>query len=103
MKRLLATLLALPLIVAFAVSCDRTQIEEEESVVIEGLQDQLDFAAIPTGDATFSITSNVNWSISQKNLDWVSITPSSERAFLSCSAHGEEGTLGIEWMVCSLA
>ncbi len=77
MKRLLATLLALPLIVAFAVSCDRTQIEEEESVVIEGLQDQLDFAAIPTGDATFSITSNVNWSISQKNLDWVSITPSS--------------------------
>ena len=77
MKRLLATLLALPLIVAFAVSCDRTQIEEEESVVIEGLQDQLDFAAIPTGDVTFSITSNVNWSISQKNLDWVSITPSS--------------------------
>lgn len=77
MKRLLATLLALPLVVAFAVSCDRTQIEEEESVVIEGLQDQLDFAAIPTGDVTFSITSNVNWSISQKNLDWVSITPSS--------------------------
>lgn len=77
MKRLLATLLALPLIVAFAVSCDRTQIAEEESVVIEGLQDQLDFAAIPTGDVTFSITSNVNWSISQKNLDWVSITPSS--------------------------
>ena len=76
MKRLIASLLALPLIVAFAVSCDRTQIEEEESVVIEGLQDQLEFTAVPTGDITFTITSNVNWSIAQKNLDWVSITPS---------------------------
>jgi hypothetical protein len=76
MKRLIASLLALPLIVAFAVSCDRTQIEEEESVVIEGLQDQLEFTAVPTGDVTFTITSNVNWSIAQKNLDWVSITPS---------------------------
>jgi hypothetical protein len=76
MKRLIASLLALPLIVAFAVSCDRTQIEEEESVVIEGLQDQLEFTAVPTGDVTFTITSNVNWSIAQKNLDRVSITPS---------------------------
>lgn len=76
MKRFVASLLALPLIVAFAVSCDRTQIEEEESVVIEGLKDKLEFTAVPTGDATFTITSNVNWSIAQKNLDWVSITPS---------------------------
>ena len=77
MKRLIASLLALPLIVAFAVSCDRTQIEEEESVVIEGLKDKLEFTAVPTGDATFTITSNVNWSIAKKTLDWVSITPSS--------------------------
>lgn len=76
MKRFVASLLALPLIVAFAVSCDRTQIEEEESVVIEGLKDKLEFTAVPTGDATFTITSNVNWSIAKKNLDWVSITPS---------------------------
>ena len=76
MKRFITSLLALPLIVAFAVSCDRTQIEEEESVVIEGLKDKLEFTAVPTGDATFTITSNVNWSIAQKNLDWVSITPS---------------------------
>ena len=76
MKRLIASLLALPFILAFAVSCERNELEEEESVVIEGLQDAIDFAAVPTGDVTFSITSNVNWSISQKDLDWVSITPS---------------------------
>ena len=60
----------------FAVSCGETQLEEEESVVIEGLKDKLEFTAVPTGDATFTITSNVNWSIAKKNLDWVSITPS---------------------------
>ena len=76
MKRLIASLFALPLVLALAISCDRNEIEEEESVVIEGLQDAIDFAAVPTGDVTFSITSNVNWSISQKDLDWVSITPS---------------------------
>lgn len=76
MKRLIASLFALPLILALAMSCDRNEIEEEESVVIEGLQESVEFAAVPTGDVTFSITSNVNWSISQKDLDWVSITPS---------------------------
>ena len=76
MKRFIASLFALPLIVAFAVSCGKTQLEEEESVVIEGLKDKLEFTAVPTGDATFTITSNVNWSIAKKNLDWVSITPS---------------------------
>lgn len=76
MKRFIALLFALPLIVAFAVSCGKTQLEEEESVVIEGLKDKLEFTAVPTGDATFTITSNVNWSIAKKNLDWVSITPS---------------------------
>ena len=76
MKRLIASLLALPLIVAFAASCDRAQIEEEESVVIEGLKDKLEFTAVPTGDVTFTITSNVSWSIAKKTLDWVSITPS---------------------------
>lgn len=76
MKRFIAPLFALPLIVAFAVSCGKTQLEEEESVVIEGLKDKLEFTAVPTGDATFTITSNVNWSIAKKNLDWVSITPS---------------------------
>lgn len=76
MKRFIASIFALPLIVAFAVSCGKTQLEEEESVVIEGLKDKLEFTAVPTGDATFTITSNVNWSIAKKNLDWVSITPS---------------------------
>ena len=76
MKRLMTSLLALPLVLALAISCDRNEIEEEESVVIEGLQEAFEFAAVPTGDVTFTITSNVNWSISQKDLDWVSITPS---------------------------
>ena len=76
MKRLITTLFALPLVLALAISCDRNELEEEESVVIEGLQESVEFAAVPTGDVTFSITSNVSWSISQKDLDWVSITPS---------------------------
>ena len=76
MKRFLLSLIALPMILAMAVSCDRKELEEEESVVIEGLQETLEFAAVPTGDVTFSITSNVNWSIARKDLDWVSITPS---------------------------
>ena len=45
-------------------------------MVIEGLNEAYDIAAVPTGDITFSITSNVAWSISQKDLDWVTITPS---------------------------
>ena len=76
MKRFITSLLALPLIVAFAVSCDRNELEEEESVVIEGLAETIEFTAVPTGDVTFSITSNVEWSISMENLDWVSISPS---------------------------
>lgn len=76
MKRFLISLLALPMIVAMVASCDRNEIEEQESVVIEGLQETIEFTAVPTGDVTFSITSNVNWSIAKKNLDWVSITPS---------------------------
>ena len=76
MKRLITSLFALPLVLALAISCDRNELEEEESVVIEGLQESVEFAAVPTGDVTFSITSNVSWSISQKDLDWVSITPS---------------------------
>lgn len=76
MKRFITSLLALPLIVAFAVSCDRNELEEEESVTIEGLAETIEFTAVPTGDVTFSITSNVEWSISMENLDWVSISPS---------------------------
>lgn len=76
MKRFVFSLLALPLLVAFAVSCDRNELEEEESVVIEGLAETMDFTAVPTGDVTFNITSNVEWSISMENLDWVSISPS---------------------------
>ena len=59
MKRLITSLFALPLVLAMAMSCDRNEIAEEESVVIEGLQDAIQFAAVPTGDVTFSITSNV--------------------------------------------
>lgn len=76
MKRFITSLLALPLIVAFAVSCDRNELEEEESVTIEGLAETIEFTAVPTGDVTFSITSNVEWSISMENLDWVTISPS---------------------------
>lgn len=45
-------------------------------MVISGLNEAYDIASVPTDDITFTITSNVNWSISQKNLDWVTITPS---------------------------
>lgn len=76
MKRLIISLLALPILIAFAASCNKPEVEAVESVEIQGLQDKIEFTAVPTGDVTFSITSNVNWSIAKKNLDWVSITPS---------------------------
>lgn len=76
MRRLITSLFALPLVLVFVLSCDRNEIEETESVVIEGLQEAYQVAAVPTGDITFTINSNVNWSISQKDLDWVTITPS---------------------------
>ena len=69
------SLLALPLILSFAISCNE-EIEQTESVEIEGLRETIEFTAVPTGDVTFSVTSNVNWAIAKKNLDWVSITPS---------------------------
>lgn len=76
MKRLIVWLLALPLVMAVAFSCNRPDVEEVESVVIEGLKETMEFTAVPTGDVTFTVTSNVNWTIAKKNLDWVSITPS---------------------------
>ena len=76
MKRLIVSLLALPLLLALAVSCNKPEVEEVESVVIEGLKETIEFTAVPTGDVTFTVTSNVNWTIAKKNLDWVTITPS---------------------------
>lgn len=78
MKRLIVSLLALPLLLALAVSCNKPEVEEVESVVIEGLKETMEFTAVPTGDVTFTVTSNVNWTIAKKNLDWVTITPSNE-------------------------
>lgn len=75
MKRLIKSLWSLALIAAVTIACEEQNITQEESVNISGLQETIDFAAVPAGDVTFTITSNVDWSISQKNLDWVTITP----------------------------
>lgn len=75
MKRFFTYLLALPLMV-LAASCTEKEIQEEESVVITGLNDKIEFAAVPTGDVKFTIETNVEWSVAVKNLDWLTVSPS---------------------------
>lgn len=76
MKRFMHSLWALPLILACAISCDQSGLEQEESVSIDGLEQSLTFPAVPTGDVSFTIASNVDWTISVDGLDWATVSPS---------------------------
>ena len=76
MKKLMVYLFALIYALAFAMSCSNNELEEKESVAIDGLPETIDLPSVPTGDITFTVTSNVNWSVSLQNLDWVSVSPS---------------------------
>ena len=76
MKKLMVYLFALIFALAFAMSCSNNELEEKESVAIDGLPETIDLPSVPTGDITFTVTSNVNWSVSLQNLDWVSVSPS---------------------------
>ena len=71
MKRILALLCLTGLICA----CNQTQEEEKESVDIAGLQEAVAFPANPAEGASFSIVSNVAWSIHKTGLDWAVIEP----------------------------
>ena len=68
-------LLAIPLLAAIAISCQEKVQEEKESVKIEGIGDTVDFAATPDAAVSFTIETNVDWSIAKTQLDWLSISP----------------------------
>lgn len=75
MKTIAKFLLAIPLLATLAVSCKEEAQEVKESVKIEGLQDAVQIAAVPENDITFTIETNVDWSIAKTNLDWLTISP----------------------------
>lgn len=77
MKRIFKSLPVLACIVAgLLASCTQTEMQEKESVSIDGLESDYGFPAVPAGDMTFEITSNVAWSISVEDLDWLTVAPS---------------------------
>ena len=68
-------LLAIPLLAAIAISCQEKPEEVKESVKIEGIGTSVDIAATPEADFTFTIETNVDWSVVKTNLDWLTISP----------------------------
>lgn len=68
-------LLAIPLLAAIAISCQEKPQEEKESVKIEGVGETVDIPATPEADFTFTIETNVDWSVAKTNLDWLTISP----------------------------
>lgn len=67
-------LLAIPLLAAIAISCQEKPEEEKESVKI-AVAETIDIVATPDADFTFTIETNVDWSIAKTNLDWLTISP----------------------------
>ena len=61
-------LLAIPLLAAIAISCQEKPQEEKESVKIEGVGETVDIPATPEADFTFTIETNVDWSVAKTNL-----------------------------------
>jgi hypothetical protein len=71
MKRILALIC----LTGALCACRQTQAEEQESVDIQGLQEAIAFPANPAEGASFTIESNVAWSIRKDGLDWLTIDP----------------------------
>lgn len=71
MKRILALIC----LTGALCACRQTQAEEQESVDIQGLQESIAFPANPAEGASFTIESNVAWSIRKDGLDWLTIDP----------------------------
>lgn len=76
MKTIARLLWSLPLLAAVTLtSCSSKEEDEKESVNVAGLDADLHFAAIPAGALSFTIESNVAWSITKADLDWLTIDP----------------------------
>ncbi len=71
MKRILTLVCLAGLVCA----CAQTREEEQESVRIDGLQESVVFPAAPAEGVSFTIESNVPWSVSKTGLDWLTIDP----------------------------
>lgn len=68
-------ILALMCLAALLCGCRQTQEEVKESVEVTGLQEAIAFPAVPAEGASFTIESNVAWSIHKTGLDWLTIEP----------------------------
>lgn len=84
MKRFMQFVLALPFVLAMFCSCNDDALDDKAMVSIKGLQETYEFEAIPDGAVSFTITTNVKWSIKVEGLDWAKITP--DRGLASASA-----------------
>ena len=71
MKRILALIC----LTGALCACKQIQAEEQESVDIQGLQEVIAFPANPAEGDSFTIESNVAWSIRKDGLDWLTIDP----------------------------
>ncbi len=97
MKTITKLLLALPLTAAIALSCSTKEETQKEEVKVQGLDAPITFAAIPAGDVSFTIETNVAWKVSRTNLDWLDIAPSNggakegpQKVTLSASQNKDE-------------
>lgn len=75
MKRFLYFFMALPAVLVMLFSCSQESLDDKAMVSVDGLVDNYEFEAIPDGSLSFTITSNVNWSIKMEGLDWVQVSP----------------------------
>ena len=75
MKTITKFLLAIPLLAALTVSCKEKPQEPKEPLKITGIEETVEFAAVPDGEVTFTIEASADWSISKTGLDWLVIAP----------------------------
>lgn len=65
----------LPILAALTLSCVPGEEDVKESVQVDGLPETLTFAARDAEAATFTLESNIRWSVSRKDLDWLTVDP----------------------------
>lgn len=61
-------------VLAMAASCTGAGSVEDESVSVAGLDEVVIFEAVPESAQAFAIETNVSWTISIKDLDWLTVS-----------------------------
>lgn len=77
-KKHFATLVSTLLVGVLAFSCSNAKDPvEPDKLTVEGIAHELTIPYDQTEKISFTVTSNISWSISKSNLDWISISPMS--------------------------